>query len=145
MSSDSRRKCQEEKRSIFELVTPLSTSRRRETARSPYSRDTLHALLAQVPRTVRRVQVVDLRPGPKLLRLLERVHLLSDVGVLVVALAALGLEPALAPLELDPVVVRVVVRAARAEAAVFERHFDFLCHQDLRHVYVLKHGPEHRQ
>lgn len=94
---------------------------------------------------VRSVVVVDLRPGTKLLWLLERVYLLGDVRVLVVVFAALGLKTALAPLKLDPVVVGVVVRAASAEAAVLERDLDLVRDQNLRHVYVLQHRPEHRQ
>lgn len=85
---------------------------------------------------VRRV-VVDLRPSTKLFRLLERIHLLGDVRVLVVVLAALGLKPALAPLELDSVVVGIVVRAASAETAVLKSDLDLVRNQNLRHVYVL--------
>lgn len=80
-----------------------------------------------MPATVRRV-VIDLGPRTELLRLLEGVHLLCNVRILVVSLAALGLQPTLAPLELDSVVVGVVIRAACAEATVLQRHFDLVRH-----------------
>lgn len=129
---------------VYDFII-ISTSS--ETARSSYFRDTLHTLLSQVPSTVRRVVVVIvyLRPGTKLLRRLERIDLLGNVRVLVVVLAALGLKSTLAPLELDPVIVRVVIRATRAEAAVLERHFDFTRYQDLGHVDILKNWPKDRQ